>query len=130
MDVQIILTQEPITPSLIDSSLPSQETGAVLTFEGIVRETEDEQKLDAIFYEAYEPMAEKELRKIFEDLGKKLHGQSVICIHRLGWVPVGEVSLHLRICTAHRKESLQICAESIDLLKRDVPIWKAEMRWV
>jgi molybdopterin synthase catalytic subunit len=48
----------------------------------------------------------------------------VTWIHRLGWVPVGEASLFLRVQSAHRAEALNFCALAIDAMKRDVPIWK------
>ncbi len=45
-------------------------------------------------------------------------------IHRLGWVPVGEVSVYLRVLATHRAEALALCAAAIDRMKADVPIWK------
>ena len=45
-------------------------------------------------------------------------------IHRLGWVPVGEASLYLRIHSVHRGEAIALLAAAVDRLKQDVPIWK------
>ncbi len=102
----------------------SREIGAVLEFWGIVREREGEKLLEGLHYEAYEPMAGKVMERHFKDLAR-IHGcESVVMVHRLGWVPVGEASLYLRVAGSHRAEALRMMGEGIDLLKLDVPIWK------
>ncbi len=122
MEVQITFTKEPIViPPL---TLPSREIGACLEFQGIVREQEQDRKLTGLQYEAHEPMARRHLHRIFEELTATHPCAQVVFIHRLGWVPVGESSLFVRVISAHRGEALQFLAESINRLKADVPIWK------
>lgn len=122
MQIEIHFTGEPIViPPVL---LPSQEIGAVVEFQGLVRELEGEQALSGLFYEAYEAMARKILAAHLEELGV-IHGcEAVYFIHRLGWVPVGQASLYLRVLSSHRAEALRYLADSIDRLKLDVPIWK------
>ncbi|RYD46185.1 MAG: hypothetical protein EOP83_30065 [Verrucomicrobiaceae bacterium] len=87
-------------------------------------EKEGELSLPGLFYEAYEPMARKVLETHLRELGE-IHGcDAVLFIHRTGWVPVGEASLHIRVLSSHRVEALRYLADSIDRLKLDVPIWK------
>lgn len=119
---EIVFTAAPIiVPTL---SLPSREIGASVEFHGIVRETEGSAALAGLHYEAYEPMAQRMLHRIFDAL-HAVHGcEAITFIHRLGWVPVGEASLYLRILAGHRGPALRFCAEAIDLMKHDVPIWK------
>lgn len=122
MKISIAFTEANIViPELL---LNSREIGALVEFQGLVREMEGEKALDGLFYEAYPEMAEKVLRNHLEELGE-LHGcESVEFIHRTGWVPVGEASLYIRVLSAHRGEGLRFLADSIDRLKEDVPIWK------
>lgn len=122
MEAEIIFTDEPIVvPPL---ALPSREIGACVEFQGIVRETERDRQLAGLQYEAYESMARRHLTRIFEELDAAHPCAAVVFIHRLGWVPVGEASLFVRVISAHRGEGLRFVAEAIDRMKMDVPIWK------
>jgi len=122
METQIVFTAEPIV--LPPLALPSREIGACVEFQGIVRETEQDRQLAGLHYEAHEPMARRHLARIFAELGAIHPCAAVVFIHRLGWVPVGEASLFVRVLAAHRGEALRFLAEAIDRMKADVPIWK------
>ena len=104
---------------------PFAEIGACVEFQGIVRETEQDRKLAGLHYEAHEPMARRHLERIFDELAAAHPCVAVTFIHRLGWVPVGEASLFVRVLAAHRGEALRFLAEAVDRMKADVPIWKA-----
>ncbi len=122
MHIDISLNHTPIAiPPLL---LPGREIGACVEFQGIVRELEQGSALAGLHYEAYEQMAERELRRILDELAVESPCQSVTFIHRLGWVPVGEASMFIRVLASHRREALRLCGEVIDRLKQDVPIWK------
>lgn len=119
---EIVFTREPIVAPPL--AFPSREIGACVEFQGIVRETEGAATLAGLHYEAYETMAVRTLDRIFEAL-HTMHGCArVTFIHRLGWVPVGAASLFIRVLAPHRGPALRFCAEAIDLMKQDVPIWK------
>ncbi len=105
-------------------ALPTLEIGACVEFYGIVRELEKGSLLKGLFYEAYETMAARQLERIFDSLRAAHPVQTVLFIHRLGWVPVGESSLFIRVLACHRGEALRFCGEAIDRMKADVPIWK------
>lgn len=122
MNIDIKFTESPI---VIPPYIPiSREIGAMIEFHGLVREMEDGEKLEGLFYEAYAGMAGKILVRHLEELGAVHACSSVEFIHRLGWVPVGDASLYIRVQSAHRGEALLFLADSIDRLKLDVPIWK------
>ncbi len=128
MQTEIIFTHEPIAiPPLV---FPSREIGACLEFQGIVRELEQGETLTGLAYEAHEPMARRLLERHFRDLAQAHPCTAVLFIHRLGWVPMGEASLFVRILSTHRGEGLRFLAEAIDRLKTDVPIWKRTDRTV
>ena len=122
MQTEIIFTHRPIViPALL---LPTREVGACVEFQGIVRELEGARALAGLDYEAHESMARKELERIFGQLQEAHPIASILFIHRLGWVPLGEASMFVRVLAAHRGEALAFCGKAIDRLKQDVPIWK------
>lgn len=126
MKTLIKFTRVPIAPP--PASFPTSEIGACLEFSGIVRELENGRKIPGLFYEAYEPMAQAQLDKIFKELSAKHSCDEILFIHRLDFVPVGESSLFIRICAGHRQPALLLMGELIDRLKTDVPIWKRAER--
>ena len=115
------------SPTTRETSSTSQ-TGAVLIFEGIVRSEEDGQRIDALNYTAYEPMATMELTKLAQDVCARHSLARMKVEHSRGRVRVGEVSFRLTIRSPHRKEALAAMDEFIDRMKHDVPIWKAAQR--
>jgi len=123
---------EPIDVRIVDGPLePATEAwpaaagaGAVLTFEGIARPTEDGRPIVALDYEAYEPMASRMLSRLAEHAIGRTGVLAVSVEHSVGRVPVGARSFRLRIASEHRKEGLAATDEYIDALKRDVPLWK------
>ena len=122
MQTEIVFTHEPIVPPPL--RIESREVGACVEFFGIVRELEQGRALSGLGYEAHEPMARKHLERIFAELAVAHPVEAVIFIHRLGWVPVGETSMFVRVLSAHRGEALAFCGAAIDRMKQDVPIWK------
>ncbi len=126
MKAVIQFTPDPIEVPPLD--LPSREIGAVLEFHGLVREKEGEARLSGLFYEAYDPMARTLLERHLAELGQGNPIDEVLLIHRLGWVPVGEASLYIRVLSSHRAEALAFLAEAVIRLKQDVPIWKLVKR--
>lgn len=122
MKSEVLFTHKPIVvPAL---TLASREIGACVEFQGIVREMEGEVALQGLDYEAHQPMARRLLDSHFAELAAQHPCEAVLFIHRLGWVPVGEASLFIRVLSAHRGEALRFLADAIDRLKQDVPIWK------
>lgn len=112
----------PLPP--FDRRSPGEEIGAEVTFHGRVRGEEQGRMIVALDYEAYTGMAEKELRAIGETAAEKFSIQDLFCDHRVGEVPVGEVSLRLVIWSRHRGAALEAVAWFVKELKERVPIWK------
>ena len=120
--MEVVFTDSPmIAPT---QPLPDREVGAVVEFWGIVREMEGDRSLNGLHYEAYESMARSEFARIANELATEFKITSALVIHRLGWVPVGEASLFVRVCSKHRGAALGFCGALIDRMKEDVPIWK------
>ncbi len=125
MESEVIFVAKPI--SVPENMNASREVGAVVEFHGIVREIEGDERIAGLSYEAYEPMARREFDRIFADLSALYPIHTVLVIHRLGDVPVGEASLLVRVAAKHRGQALAFCGALIDRLKEDVPIWKSPM---
>jgi len=123
METHIEFTTESIIIPVAQAT--SRETGAEVEFRGIVRATEQGRAITGLHYEAYVPMAERQIRRILDRLGETWPCQAVWFIHRLGWVPAGEASLHVRVHASHREPAFRFCMALVDLLKKDVPVWKS-----
>ena len=120
------LTDLPIdTHALVESVLRPSD-GASVVFEGVVRNHHEDHEVESIDYEAYRPMAEKEIEKIAAGLAREFPGVGVAVVHRLGHLAVGETSIAI-VCTApHRGDAFAACRAAIDRIKETVPIWKKE----
>jgi molybdopterin synthase catalytic subunit len=121
MQISVRLGTEQIVPPPVSTDPTS---GAVVSFLGVVRGEEQGQPIRSLFYEAYRPMAENQIREILTGLSRQFPCTSVEVSHRLGSVPVGETSLWVRVCAPHRAEAFQLLTTFLERLKQDVPIWK------
>ncbi len=122
--IQVVIVDGPLPAHTCENESCAGNAGAVVCFDGVVRRVEDGHDLVALEYEAYEPMAEQELTRLAQDIATT-HGLLAIDVwHSRGRIAVGETSFRLVIASAHRREALTAMGEFIDLLKKDVPIWK------
>jgi len=103
------------------------DCGAIASFVGTVRATNKEREVQHLEYEVHESMAMEQFARMDATLREK-HGIHHIAIdHRRGVVPVGGISVVIAVSSPHRKASLAACAEAIEMLKSDIPIWKKEI---
>ncbi|HXT10205.1 MAG TPA: molybdenum cofactor biosynthesis protein MoaE [Candidatus Angelobacter sp.] len=125
MKHQLTITTEPIDePALLRERRASAGMGAVIYFLGVVRETEDEKKIAAIEYEAFQKMVEHQFHLLFGQMEKRWPIESVRLVHRVGLVKVNEPSLWVEVIAPHRGEAFAACQWLIGEMKRVVPIWK------
>lgn len=104
-------------------------TGARVEFVGVVRAAEGDGVVASLEYEAFRPMADRQLRELGEELESTFGLLALSCEHSLGRVAVGAVSFRLVIDSPHRKEALAAMSIFIDRMKADVAIWKRPV-WV
>jgi molybdopterin synthase catalytic subunit/molybdopterin converting factor small subunit len=102
-------------------------SGAVTSFEGLVRQENASDPVTALAFDAYRPMAIAALRSLAIEVRKRWPIQSIVMLHRLGTVPAGEVCVVVAVATGHRQEAFPACKYLIDTLKATVPIWKKEI---
>ncbi len=123
MSVHVEIVEGPL--GAMAEPLTEDGRGATLVFDGVVRGIEGDREIVALDYEAYEPMASKQLRALSERLVHEHGLLSLWCWHSTGRVGVGEVSFRLAIVSRHRREALDAMDAFIDEMKRGVPIWKS-----
>ncbi len=103
------------------------ECGASVTLDGYVRKFTSGRETLHLFYEAYEPMALKEMEKLIDRAKEQFEISNVGMVHRLGRLEIGETSVVISVAAAHRKAAFAACEWLISELKRTVPIWKKEV---
>jgi molybdopterin synthase catalytic subunit len=120
------LVKEPIDSKKIAVGLQKPEDGAIVVFEGVVRNHSHDKPVRFLEYDAYEPMALKKLEEIGV-LAKKEYGiRDIAIVHRLGHMDIGECSTVIVVASAHRGPAFDACRFAIDKIKEIVPIWKKE----
>ena len=122
----IALIRKPIETPEVIAQLKSPHDGAVVVFEGIVRNHSGNRATLYLEYEAYEPMAIAKMREIGAQMRDKFSIRRFAMIHRLGRLEIGETSVLIAVCSAHRAAAFDACRFGIDTLKHTVPIWKKE----
>src|SRR5215467_8674140 len=120
------LVRDPIDQGALVSHVRAPEDGAVVTFDGCVRNHSHGRRTLYLDYEAYEGMALAKLKEIAEQIHEKFKIHGVAVAHRLGRLEIGETSVFIAISSEHRPAAFEACRYAIDTLKRTVPIWKKE----
>jgi MoaE-MoaD fusion protein len=120
------ITREAISAEELVRSLKAPADGAVVLFEGIVRDNLGGRQTLYLEYEAYEPMAFSKMGEIALEARQKFPIDRVGIVHRTGRLEIGETSVAIVVTSAHRHAAFEACHYLIDRLKQVVPIWKKE----
>jgi MoaE-MoaD fusion protein len=120
------LVREPIDIRKITDGIQSPEDGAVLVFEGVVRNNAKGKAVRFLEYDAYESMALKKLEEIRQLANREFEIRDMAIVHRLGHLEIGECSTVIVVASAHRGPAFDACRFAIDKIKEIVPIWKKE----
>jgi MoaE-MoaD fusion protein len=120
------LTREPIESAAIAAELLRGADGAVVNFEGVVRNNSKGRATEFLDYECYEPMAVKTMAEIGREIARSFAIGRIAMVHRLGRMQIGEASVAVIVTAPHRKPAFEAALEGINRLKRLVPIWKKE----
>jgi MoaE-MoaD fusion protein len=120
------LTRQPIDTAEIKRRLLRGEDGAVVDFEGVVRNNSQGRRTLYLDYECYETMAIHVLAGIGREIARAHAIGRIAMVHRLGRMEIGETSVAVVVTAPHRKPAFEAALEGINRLKRTVPIWKKE----
>jgi len=121
----IQLTDKPLHPQDAVDAVMTDSDGAYVLFMGVVRDHARGRAVTGLEYQAYAPLAEREMGRIV-DAVRDRWGLSCALLHRFGYLAVGEASVVVCVAGAHRGDAFEACRWAIDTLKSDVPIWKKE----
>ncbi len=121
------LTTETLDVGAIARRVRLPECGATVSLDGYVRQWTKGRETLYLVYEAYEPMALREMEKLVEQARAKFEIASVGIAHRLGKLEIGETSVVISVAAPHRRAAFEACEWLIKELKRTVPIWKKEV---
>ena len=101
--------------------------GAIVTFDGVVRASNNgRDDVTGIFYDCYREMADREMADIYLEVRRMQPVSYIQIVHRIGEVPVGELSLFVVAASAHRGDAFAACQTAVDELKKRAPLWKKE----
>ena len=120
------LTSEPIDPAALLGAARRDGDGGLALFVGVVRDHNDGRAVAFLEYEAYGPMAERELDAIAARLAAQHAGARVLFRHRVGRLSIGEVAVAVVAAAPHREEAFAACRQGIEEIKAKVPIFKHE----
>ncbi len=120
------LVREPIASAAIVAQMKQGADGAVVVFDGIVRDNTRGRRTLFLDYEAYEEMALKQMNALVAESISRFGVRQAVIVHRLGELQVGETSVLIVVASAHRAPAFDACRWLIDTLKKTVPIWKKE----
>ncbi|HLC41964.1 MAG TPA: molybdenum cofactor biosynthesis protein MoaE [Methylomirabilota bacterium] len=121
------LTAEPLSEGEVTAAVADPEAGGIVVFSGVVRNETGGRRVKFLEYEAHAPMAEAKMREIGAAVHARWPGvKTVVMLHRVGRLEIGEASVIIGLSAAHRTEAFEACRFAIDRLKESVPIWKKE----
>jgi molybdopterin synthase catalytic subunit len=123
---RVALVRDRIASDTALTEIKQPEDGAVVVFQGIVRDHTRGRRTLYLDYEAYEPMARRKLEELAKTALAKFDIREVVLVHRLGRLQHKETSVLIAVASAHRAAAFEACRWLIDTLKKTVPIWKKE----
>jgi molybdopterin synthase catalytic subunit len=126
LDDLILLTGDQINALTLIQHVRGGGDGAIVTFDGFVRNESHSRDTLYLDYEAYETMALAKMREIGAQIHEKFGIHRLAIAHRLGRLEIGETSVFIAVSAPHRPAAFDACRYAIDTLKKTVPIWKKE----
>jgi molybdopterin synthase catalytic subunit len=120
------VTTDPLNVQQVNDLVKRPTDGAVVAFDGIVRNNFDGRPVHYLEYEAYAAMAEKKLAEIGAEVRQKFAVGEIAMMHRIGRLEIGESSIVIAVAAPHRHAAFEACAYAMDRVKAEVPVWKKE----
>ncbi|GGK44429.1 molybdenum cofactor biosynthesis protein MoaE [Nocardia camponoti] len=120
-----VISDAPLDPSAVEAAVDGPEFGGVVVFTGKVRNHDGGQEVSALEYSAH-PQAERFLAQVCAEVAEK-SGLPVAAAHRIGALTIGDLAIVVAVAAPHRAEAFATCAELVDRIKHEVPIWKRQL---
>jgi molybdopterin synthase catalytic subunit len=123
---RVAVVDRPIEPSALLQEVATTAAGAQVLFLGTVREVSGGREVVALEYEAYVPMAEKEIRAVVTEAHARWDVCKMAVEHRVGKLQLGDIAVAVAVSAPHRGDAFEAGRYTIDTLKETAPIWKRE----
>ncbi|MEV7454798.1 molybdenum cofactor biosynthesis protein MoaE [Pseudarthrobacter oxydans] len=140
--VNAVLSAEPISVDQAIAAVESDTAGAVVSFSGVVRNHDGGKAVERLSYSAHptahQVMADVVARLAAEQQAARGEGEGeggtgplpqpvrIWAAHRIGMLEIGDPALVCAVSAAHRGQAFAVCAELVDRIKEQVPIWKEQ----
>ncbi len=118
------ISAQPLDPAAVDAAVAGPRFGAVVSFAGVVRNHDGGHAVSLLEYSAH-PDAERFLRTCCAEVAERT-GLPVAAVHRVGELHIGDLALVAAVAAPHRAEAFAACAELVERIKHEVPIWKRQ----
>jgi molybdopterin synthase catalytic subunit len=128
-EVAFVVTQSELQPADVRRAVWTPASGAVVLFEGVVRNHHEGQAVARLEYEAYDEMARHQLARVGAEVLEAYRArevQAVAAHHRTGMLEIGDVSLLVAVSASHRQDAFEAALQMVDRIKETVPVWKKE----
>ena len=124
--MKFAVSEAPIDVVAAKELVADHSCGALVVFEGWIRDHNEGQEVERLEYEVYRPVAEKEGARIIDEALERFGVSHAVCIHREGRLELGEIAVIVCVSSPHRGEAFDACRYIIDQAKTRLPIWKKE----
>lgn len=121
-----LVTDAVLDVAALRARVLTRASGAVVAFEGVVRDRHEGHEVLRLEYEAYTEMAERVLREVGEVICREFDIHEIAIHHRTGMLEVGDTSLVVAVSAEHRAEAFTAAHRAVDRVKESVPVWKRE----
>ncbi|MEU4706844.1 molybdenum cofactor biosynthesis protein MoaE [Nocardia salmonicida] len=119
------ISDQDLDPLTVENAVDGPEFGAVVVFTGKVRNHDGGQAVTSLEYSAH-PQAERFLHTICAEVAQA-SGLPVAATHRIGSLTIGGLAIVVAVAAPHRAEAFTVCAQLVDRIKHEVPIWKRQL---
>ena len=123
--VRAEVTEAPVSVTELADAVQDAAAGAVVTFEGVVRNHDAERAVTGIGYSCH-PTAGQVVKQIAQDVAQQGRVRALGVVHRVGDLSVGEVALAVAVSSDHRAEAFAVCSQIVEEVKERLPVWKRQ----
>ena len=120
------LLDEAIDDQRLKDFLQDEQCGALATFEGWVRNHNNDSRVTSLTYYGYEKLAINQGKRIIEEAKRLFDIENAVVIHRIGALEVGDMAVWVGVSSKHRYPAFDACKWILDTIKADIPVWKQE----
>lgn len=120
------LLDEAIDDQRLKDFLQDEQCGALATFEGWVRNHNNDSQVTSLTYYGYEKLAINQGKRIIEEAKRLFDIENAVAIHRIGALEIGDMAVWVGVSSKHRYPAFDACKWILDTIKADIPVWKQE----